>query len=353
MTAFFSALEQLCRPGEVSDLLIQPNQPLSCIRLGALETTGVLCTEPDFEDLMGRMKLDLSTLTLGDRNCSWDHNGFRFRVHLFRERGRPKVTARLLPNKIYLPKDLRIPTQLLDAVMGCKKGDGGIILVSGATGSGKSTTIASAIQMWARANPGHVVTLEDPVEVFFEDAVPMQFSQREVGVDVLSFADGLVSAMREAPTVIFIGEIRDQASALAALDAAKTGHLVLTTLHTDRVHGAIDSFLRNIPQSAVDAAVLTLSNKLRCVCCQRLYRNSAGTGMFAVHEILTIKASSFAIKSHILKREWSAIEGAVAVGSQHGHVSYKDSFAKATNESLIRPHEVDALLTSIVGNLPK
>lgn len=350
MSLFFSALEGLCRPGEVSDILIQPGKPLSCIRMGAIESTSVICTDEDFNNLLPMMRLDRSQLVSGDRNCSWDFNNNRFRVHMFRERGLPKITARLLPNRIYSPKELRIPIPLIDAVMGCKKGDGGLILVSGATGSGKSTTLASVISQWAKANPGHIVTLEDPIEVLFEDSVPMQFSQREVGIDVTNFADGLVSAMREAPTVIFIGEIRDQASTLAALDAAKTGHLVLTTLHTDRVSGAIDSFLRNIPQDAVDAALLTLSSKLRCVCCQRLYRNATGTGMFAVHEVLSVKPASVAIRNHILQRKWSAIDAEIAVGSSVGHVAYKDSFARAVNEQLIRPHDAEICMSSIIGN---
>src|SRR5690606_40998277 len=121
--------------------------------------------------------------------------------------------------------------------------------------------LASLLQEWARIHPGHIVTLEDPVEYLLQGRDPLQFSQREVGRDVESFASGLSSALRQAPKVILVQEIRDPESALAAINAAQTGHLVLTTLHTGRVKQSIQSLLKMIPEGRVDQATYAFSDR--------------------------------------------------------------------------------------------
>lgn len=199
-------------------------------------------------------------------------DGRRFRVNLFRtleERG-----AVLRPIKTQVPDfaELGAPVELLTA---WSQRPTGLLLVTGPTGSGKSTTVASCLDWINQHRACHIVTIEDPIEYLFAPGASL-FTQREVGIDTPSFAEGLRRAMRQSPDVILLGEIRDSASALAALEAAETGHLVLATLHSSNVLDSLERLLRLFEVGERDGVRHVLAQQLIGVLCQRLVPGKAG-----------------------------------------------------------------------------
>ena len=166
------------------------------------------------------------SLDLGFDLHTEDKGSHRFRVNIFRTRGRSALAARRVDNKILSFEELNLPPSMSEVCMQ----PAGIVLLAGVTGSGKSTTIASMLQYVNERRNVHVVTIEDPIEFLFSDAKAM-INQREVGIDVVSFADGLRALVRENPDIVLIGEMRDRTTFESALQAAETGHLVFGTIH--------------------------------------------------------------------------------------------------------------------------
>ena len=182
----------------------------------------------------------------------------RYRVSLHRTMGRLAAVLRRIKTKVPSLKDLGAPEWLLQR-WGAR--EHGLILITGPTGSGKSTTIASLLQ-WMNENlVRHIVTIEDPVEYHFTSK-RCHFTQRQVGRDTSTFAIGLRSALRQAPDVIFVGEIRDYETALIALQASETGHLVVSTLHSERVADTMERYLNLFPSAAEKHGVNLLANQL-------------------------------------------------------------------------------------------
>ena len=188
----------------------------------------------------------------------------RFRVNVFYQRGSLCFAMRHVKTKVPSFKELNLPEQL----GGIAKAERGIVLVTGPTGCGKSSTLAAMIQYINENEKCHIITLEDPIEYIFEDKQSV-VEQREVGLDTLSFERALVHVMRQDPDVIMIGEMRDSQSFMAALAAADTGHLVITTLHTTTAYSAIGRTLDFFPAHERDQIRRQIACRLAAIICPR------------------------------------------------------------------------------------
>ncbi len=189
----------------------------------------------------------------------------RFRVNVFRQRGEVAMVLRLIPTRIPNVEELGLPEILKDLVMHKR----GLILMVGATGSGKSTTLAAMIQHRNANMAGHILTIEDPIE-FSHPNIRAIVNQREVGVDTRSYRHALRAAMREAPDVILIGEIRDRETMEAALELCNTGHLCLSTMHANNANQAMERVINLFPQNLHKQLFMDLALNIRAVISQRL-----------------------------------------------------------------------------------
>jgi twitching motility protein PilT len=205
----------------------------------------------------------------------------RFRVNVFSQRGNYSIILRKLEPQIPSYKDLNLP----EAFYRIAKEKNGIVLITGATGSGKSTSLAAILNEINKDNPFHIVTLEDPVE-FSHVSKKATFNQRELGSDFDTFANGLRAALRQAPKVILIGEIRDRETVDIALNAAETGHLVLSTLHTMDAGQAVNRILGMFATEEENQVRTRLADTLRWVICQRLLPKVGG-GRVAAFEAMS------------------------------------------------------------------
>ena len=208
-------------------------------------------------------------------------DGSRQRVNIFRYQGKLAATIRLLNNRIPTLEELMLP----DVLRNLADQPRGLILVTGPTGSGKSTTLAAMIDYINHRRAEHILTIEDPVEYVYQ-AEKSLIHQREVGEDVPSFAAALRSALREDPDVILVGEMRDYETISAALTAAETGHLVLSTLHTTGAAQTIDRIIDACPAQTQNQARTQLAGILKGVVTQCLIPNKSGTGRVAATEVL-------------------------------------------------------------------
>jgi pilus retraction protein PilT len=199
-------------------------------------------------------------------------SGTRFRVNMHRVLGRLGAVMRRIRTDIPPLESLGAPDWLLQR---WALKPYGIILVTGPTGTGKSTTLAALLQWLNQTVARHIVTIEDPVEYLFPNQNCL-FTQREVGRDTPTFARGLRGAMRQAPDVIFVGEIRDHDTALTALQASETGHLVLASLHSERVSDTMERFLNLFPSDQVNLGLHLLAHQLIGVLCQKLVQKTDG-----------------------------------------------------------------------------
>jgi twitching motility protein PilT len=211
--------------------------------------------------------------TMGEVDFAYSvaHVG-RFRVNVFRQRGSTSMVLRRLRFGGPSFAELGLP----DVVRALSEETRGLVLVTGPTGSGKTTTLASMIEHINRTKPVHVVTIEDPIEVLFKDEVA-SINQREVGNDTESFLSALRAALRQDPDVILIGEMRDTETVRAALQAAETGHLVLSTLHTVDATETVNRVVDFFPPYQQNQIRLTLAGSLRGIVCQRLVPTVDGT----------------------------------------------------------------------------
>lgn len=218
-----------------------------------------------------------------DYDCSWGIPGLgRFRVNILRQRGTYSVILRVIPIQIPTLEELKLPTVLSQVA----ESDRGLVLVTGVTGSGKSTTLAAMIGHINRTRRRHVITLEDPIEFLHRD-LNSSVTQREVGMDTNSFATGLRAALREDPDVILVGEMRDTETIDIALKAAETGHLVFSTLHTQNAVQTISRTIAVFPPEEQAMVRVRLSETLVSVISQRLLPTTKG-GLTAAVEVMMV-----------------------------------------------------------------
>lgn len=205
----------------------------------------------------------------------------RFRINICQQRSFPRFVCRLIPDQIKTFSELGLPPVVEDLALAGR----GLVLVTGATGSGKSSTIAAMIDHIARNTSSHIVTLEDPIEFSFKDRKSI-VTQREVGIDTKNFSQALKYALRQDPDVILVGEMRDEETILMALAAAETGHLVLSTLHTSDSSETINRIVGSISMGYQEQARVQLASVLVGVISQRLVNQSDGQGQVPALEIL-------------------------------------------------------------------
>ncbi len=234
-----------------------------------------------------------------------------FRVNIFRQRNEIALVIRYIRKHIQTVQELQLPPVLDELIMQKR----GLVLVVGASGSGKSTSLASMIQHRNLTHSGHILTIEDPIEYIFEHGKSI-VNQREVGNDTLTYENGLVSAMREAPDVLMVGEIRDRVTLMHALIFAQTGHLCLSTLHANNSYHALNRIVNFFPYDSRQAVLSDLSMCLRAVISQRLLRSTEGKLVPAVEVLLNSSLISDLIRNDEIDKIHEAIDKSVSPGSQ-------------------------------------
>ena len=237
----------------------------------------------------------------------------RFRVNVFRQRGDVGMVLRLIPSKIPTVESLGLPEVLTDIIMAKR----GLVLMVGATGSGKSTTLAAMINHRNMNSAGHILTIEDPVE-FSHPNLKSIVNQREVGVDTHSYQNALRASLREAPDVILIGEIRDRETMEAGMELSNTGHLAVSTLHANNSNQALERIINMFPQVSHKQLFMDLSLNLKSIISQRLVQSIDG-GRVAAIEILI---NTPHIAELILKGEVGEVKEAMETSGAKGMVAF-------------------------------
>jgi twitching motility protein PilT len=259
----------------------------------------------------------------------------RFRVNVFQQRGTIAIAFRVVPFKIRTIEELRMPKVLEQIALE----DRGLILVTGATGSGKSTTLAGMIDHINNNETCHIITIEDPIEFLHRDKRSI-ISQREVGVDTLSFGQALKSALRQDPDVILVGEMRDLETTATAITAAETGHLVMSTMHTLDAAETINRVVSIFPPHQQKQVRLQLGATLRAVICQRLVPTIDGKGRVPACEIMRLTPRMRELLED--KDRGKEIPDAIAEGhTSYGMQSFDQSLMALYKQGLISYEEAE------------
>lgn len=254
-------------------------------------------------------------------------NGARQRVNVFRQSGRLAASIRLLNDKIPTLEELKLPAVLSE--LSQKKR--GLILVTGPTGSGKSTTLSAIIENINRTRACHIITIEDPIEYrYVQDKATIH--QREVGRDVDSFSNALRSALREDPDVILVGEMRDYETISLAMTAAETGHLVFATLHTSSAAQTIDRIIDACPHEAQDQIRAQLANMIQGVVAQTLVPTKDGKGRVAALEIMV---GTDAIRNLIRTNKVAQMESTIQGSARQGMCTLNDTLSRLYKRDII------------------
>lgn len=234
-----------------------------------------------------------------------------FRISAFRQRGTPAIVIRFIPGTIPSFDSLKLPSVLKDIIMEKR----GLILMVGATGSGKSTSLAAMLDFRNEQKPGHILTLEDPVEFMFQNKKCI-VNQREVGTDTLDFKVALKNALRQAPDCILIGEIRDKDTMAAAIAYAQSGHLCLATLHANNSYHALNRIISFYPLENRPALLEDLSATLKSIISQRLVKNKSGGRNAAVEVLLNSRHIAELIQKGEVNEIKDAMEKSLSPGCQ-------------------------------------
>ncbi|MCM3750066.1 PilT/PilU family type 4a pilus ATPase [Paenibacillus pasadenensis] len=303
-----------------SDLHLSPGAPPMLRIDGWLEAaddvplTGEECAEL-IVPLLGKMKERFEAE--GEADLAWETGGQRFRLNIFRQQGGVSLAARPIHAVIPTPESLGLQPQLREWAERRQ----GLLLVTGPTGSGKSSTLAALIGHLNRTGSRHIVTLEDPIE-FLHAHDRSIVDQREIGRDTLSFASGLRAALRQAPDVIMVGEMRDPDTIAAALTAAETGHLVLSTLHTADAPQTIDRIIDVFPAERQAQIRTQLASLLLAVHSQRLLRRAGGGGRVLAAEVLV---NTPAVANLIRTEKGHQLRSIMQTGRQQGMTTLENS----------------------------
>ncbi len=234
-----------------------------------------------------------------------------FRISAFRQKGTPAVVVRYIPGSIPELDTLGLPEVLKEVIMQKR----GLLLMVGATGSGKSTSLAAMLDYRNQRKSGHILTLEDPVEFIFQNKKSI-VNQREIGTDTKAFEIALKNALRQAPDCILIGEIRDKATMAMALAYAQSGHLCLATLHANNSYHAMNRIINFYPLENRPSLLLDLSAALAAVISQRLVRTKSGARVAAVEVLLNTRHIAELIEKGEINEIKEALEKSMAPGSQ-------------------------------------
>jgi twitching motility protein PilU len=327
-------LEMMIRH-QASDLFFTPGAPAKIKIDGMIRSIGETPLTPAFcrdavasvldeaqaSELAESLEIDFA-IALEDRA--------RFRVNAYHQRGHPSMVLRYIRASIPTAEELDLPPSLTRLVMHKR----GIILMVGATGSGKSTTLAAMIDHRNRAAPGHIITIEDPIE-FVHPHRQCLVSQRELGLDTKSYSRALKSALREAPDVILIGEIRTRETMEAAIELAGTGHLAISTLHANNAYQAMERIVNMFPQEMHKTLFTDLSAYMRAIISQRLVRTKAGSRCAAIEVLVNTPHIADLIRDGRI----DAIEEAMQGRGDEGTNTFDDALLKLYHDGTISLEE--------------
>ncbi len=264
----------------------------------------------------------------GDTDFGYELPGCgRFRANAYMDRNGIGCVFRVIPEKIMTAEDLKLPESVTNLCYLSK----GLVLVTGPTGSGKSTTLAALIDLVNRNRQDHVITIEDPIEFVYRNQRCL-INQREVNTHTRSFKTALRAALREDPDVILVGELRDLESIEIALETAETGHLVFATLHTNTAAATIDRLIDQFPANQQPQIRMMLSSTLKGVIAQVLLPRIDGNGMVAAFEILIVNQ---AVTTNIREGKTYQIDMAISTGKRHGMRSLSESLIELINHKVI------------------
>ena len=263
----------------------------------------------------------------------------RFRCNVYLQRGTLAAAFRMIPIEIQGVEELELPETLLefaDLPMG-------LVLVTGPTGSGKSTTLAALVKYISERRPVHIITIEDPIEFLFTDA-KASISQREIGIDTPNFNEALRNALRQDPDVIMVGEMRDPETMATVITAAETGHLVFSTLHTNSAPQTVDRILDNFPANQQPQLLMQLSQLLKGVVSMQLVERKDGTGRVAALEIMKSSPQieqiiekgrtnelADAIESSVSHQRMQSMNQSLIALLVHGIVSYEEALRRSVD----------------------
>jgi twitching motility protein PilT len=261
-------------------------------------------------------------------------NGTRYRANLFKATGGFSATFRRINQKIRSFEDLMVPP-IFTKIAELEKG---LVIVSGPTGSGKSTTLNSMIDYINQKQQKHIITVEDPIEFVYENKKCL-INQREVGVDAASFGLAVISALREDPDIILIGEVRDAETIKECLRAAETGHLVFTTMHTQSASKSVDRIIETCGANEREMIRSMLATSLKAVILQKLVRRKDGSGMVCVFEVLL---GTSAVGNLIKENKISQIDSMMQMGSKYGMIDMMTSLKNLYEKGIISKEELDS-----------
>ncbi len=291
-------------------------------------------TEGDFYNLVGPItppRLWKVFEETGDIDFAYQMGrDARFRVNLLRQERGSAAVFRLIPSKVPTVDELRLPA----AIAALYDAPSGLVLVTGPTGSGKSTTLAAILDRVNQRLSHHVVTIEDPIEFVHTNGRSI-FTQREIGPDCTSFAEGVKAAIREDPDCLLVGEMRDLETISMALSAAETGLLVFATLHTNSAAKAIDRLVDAFPASEQEQVRIVLAENLRAVVAQQLLRQKSG-GRVPAFEILL---GSTGLSNAIREGKTSLIVNQIQTGKAKGMITMDQSLAELVKNGVVEPEE--------------
>jgi twitching motility protein PilT len=267
-------------------------------------------------------------IKVGELDTSFSAAGIgRFRVNIFKQRGSHAIAIRVVGLKIPTLGDLQFPNVIKDVITNKR----GLVLVTGPTGSGKSTTLAAMINEINATRASHIITLEDPIEYLHKHNKSI-INQREIGKDTLSYANALRSILREDPDVILVGEMRDLETISIALTAAETGHLVFSTLHTIGAAKTIDRIVDVFPPYQQQQVKIQLAAVLKGIISQQLLPKSDGKGRIAAIETMI---ATTAIQNMIREGKTHQVESSIQTGAKHGMKTMDMSLSELYKKGLI------------------
>jgi twitching motility protein PilT len=335
MSYEMNELLDLCIEQNASDLHLHVGQPPT-LRLhgGMTPIDGPNLVAADTEKLMISITPDahISAVKLSggaDFGFAFGDKA-RFRVSILKAKGDYGIVLRQIPSKMFGLRDIGLPDKVRELLYRPR----GLILVTGPTGSGKSTTLASMINYINENRDGHIITIEDPIE-YYHQHKRCTVTQREIGSDVPSFAEAIRRALRQDPDIILVGEMRDLETIEAAVTAAETGHLVFGTLHTNGAAKTIDRIVDVFPANVKDMIRTQLASSVQAVISQTLCKKIGG-GRIAAYEIMV---STTSIAALIRENKTFRITSDIQTGAQLGMITMDTHLMSLVNRELVSPDE--------------
>ncbi len=314
-----------------SDIHITSDEVVAFRRNRQIIKTEIFMHHDDVIDIAKHLCKERFDLFLDDRqiDLSGEIENIRYRANCYYEKGSIAIAIRLLSREVKSIIQLGLPSTLFNFV----DKPHGLILVTGPTGSGKSTTLAAMINEINKSRPAHIMTIEDPIEYIFDNKKSI-IHQREIGADVTSFHEGLRSVLRQDPDVIMIGELRDKITIETALKASETGHLVLTTLHTSDVASTINRFTGVFSSDEAVKIRHLLADSLIAIVSQKLIPTKDGNGMVPAFEILVNHTPTANL---IRKGEVNQVQSYLLMDQKIGSIPMTKSIEQLVKNGFIDP----------------